>query len=142
MSNVLEYFPEEFKPRQIQKDILHLIEEQLKSGYKIVVLSAPTGVGKSLIAATLAKYYGKSFVITASKQLQDQYSKDLKFFNPVKGKSNFACLKLMDHQGIPKTETKRAIQKGLTCEKGLCEETVKIKGKEVKEFCKFKPRIG
>ncbi|MDE1816022.1 MAG: ATP-dependent DNA helicase [Thaumarchaeota archaeon] len=142
MSNVLEYFPEEFKPRQIQKDILHLIEEQLKSGYKIVVLSAPTGVGKSLIAATLAKYYGKSFVITASKQLQDQYSKDLKFFNPAKGKSNFACLKLMDHQGIPKTETKRAVQKGLTCEKGLCEETVKIKGKEVKEFCKFKPRIG
>ncbi len=142
MSNVLEHFPEEFAPRQIQKDILHLIEEQLKSGYKIVVLSAPTGVGKSLIAATLSRYYGKSFVITASKQLQDQYSKDLKFFNPVKGKSNFACLKLMEHQGIPQGEIKRAVQKGLTCEKGLCEETVKVKGKEVKEFCKFKPRIG
>jgi Rad3-related DNA helicase len=142
MSNVLEHFPEEFAPRQIQKDILHLIEEQLKSGYKIVVLSAPTGVGKSLIAATLSRYYGKSFVITASKQLQDQYSKDLKFFNPVKGKSNFACLKLMEHQGIPKTDTKRAVQRGLTCEKGLCEETVKVKGKEIKEFCKFKPRIG
>ncbi|MDE1828725.1 MAG: ATP-dependent DNA helicase [Thaumarchaeota archaeon] len=142
MSNVLEYFPEEFAPRQIQKDILRAIEQELKSGYKIVVLSAPTGVGKSLVAATLARYYGKSFVITASKQLQDQYSKDLKFFNPVKGKSNFACLKLMEHPGIPKTETKRAVQKGLTCEKGLCEETIKVKGKEVKEFCKFKPRIG
>ncbi len=142
MSNVLEYFPGEFEPRQIQKDILHAIEQELKSGYKIVVLSAPTGVGKSLIAATLARYYGKSFVITASKQLQDQYSKDLKFFSPVKGKSNFACLKLMEHQGIPKKDTKRAVQKGLTCEKGLCEETIKVKGKEVKEFCKFKPRIG
>lgn len=142
MSNVLEHFPEEFEPRQIQRDILYAIEQQLKSGYKIVVLSAPTGVGKSLIAATLARYYGKSFVITASKQLQDQYSKDLRFFNPVKGKSNFACLKLMEHQGIPKIETKKAIQKGLTCEKGLCEEIVKAKGKEVKEFCKFKPRIG
>ena len=142
MSNVLEHFPEEFAPRQIQKDILRMIEDQLKSGYKIVVLSAPTGVGKSLVAATLSRYYGKSFVITASKQLQDQYSKDLRFFSPVKGKSNFACLKLMEHQGISREDTKKAGQKGLTCEKGLCEETVKVKGKEVKEFCKFKPRIG
>lgn len=142
MTAVLEHFPEEFKPRQIQKDILHGIEQQLNSGYKIVVLSAPTGVGKSLIAATLARYHGSSFVITASKQLQDQYSKDLKFLNPVKGKSNFACLKLMEHQGITKSDLKQAVQKGLTCEKGLCEETVKVKGKEVKESCKFKPRIG
>ncbi|HJU13494.1 MAG TPA: helicase C-terminal domain-containing protein [Candidatus Nitrosotalea sp.] len=142
MSSLLECFPEEFKPRQIQADILRSIEEQLKSGYKTIVLSAPTGVGKSLIGATLARHYGKSFVITASKQLQDQYSKDLKFFNPVKGKSNFACLKLMEHQGIPFDETKKAAQKGLTCEKGLCDETVKVKGKEVKEFCKFKPKLG
>ena len=133
MTAVVEYFPEEFEPRRIQKDILRGIEQQLKSGYKIVVLSAPTGVGKSLIAATLARYYGKSFIITASKQLQDQYSKDLKFLNPVKGKSNFACLKLMEHQGIEKLDVKQAIQRGLTCEKGLCEETVKVKGKEVKE---------
>ncbi|MGI0087014.1 MAG: helicase C-terminal domain-containing protein [Nitrosotalea sp.] len=142
MTAVVEYFPEEFEPRQIQKDILRGIEQQLKSGYKIVVLSAPTGVGKSLIAATLARYYGKSFIITASKQLQDQYSKDLKFLNPVKGKSNFACLKLMEHQGIEKTDVKQAIQRGLTCEKGLCEETVRIKGKEIKESCKFKPKMG
>ncbi|MGI0101275.1 MAG: helicase C-terminal domain-containing protein [Nitrosotalea sp.] len=142
MTAVVEYFPEEFEPRQIQKDILRGIEQQLKSGYKIVVLSAPTGVGKSLIAATLARYYGKSFIITASKQLQDQYSKDLKFLNPVKGKSNFACLKLMEHHGIEKADVKQAIQRGLTCEKGLCEETVRIKGKEIKESCKFKPKMG
>lgn len=142
MTAVVEYFPEEFEPRQIQKDILLGIEQQLKSGYKIVVLSAPTGVGKSLIAATLARYYGKSFIITASKQLQDQYSKDLKFLNPVKGKSNFACFKLMEHQGIEKSDVKQAIQRGLTCEKGLCEETVRVKGKEVKESCKFKPKMG
>lgn len=142
MSNVLEYFPEDFKPRPIQKEILHAIEQQLKSGYKIIVLSAPTGVGKSLIAATVARYYGKSFVITASKQLQDQYSRDMGFFNPVKGKSNFACLKLMEHEGLLHTDTKIAVQKGLTCEKGLCEETVKVKGKEVKESCKFKPKLG
>ena len=139
MTTVLEYFPEEYKPREIQKEILQGIEEQMKVGYKTIILSAPTGVGKSLIAATLARYHGSSFVVTASKQLQDQYSKDLKFLMPVKGKSNFACLKLMEKEAISKSDTKIAIQKGLTCEKGLCEETTMKSGKKVKELCKFKP---
>lgn len=142
MSELLEYFPEEFKPREIQRELLDSIEQQLKSGYKIVVLSAPTGVGKSLIATTLARYYTRSFIITASKQLQDQYSKDFEFLSPVKGKSNFACLKLMEHQGMEREDFKNAALKGLTCEKGLCEETVKIKGRETKETCKFKPKLG
>lgn len=142
MTTVLEYFPEEFKPREIQKEILQGIEQQLKSGYKTIVLSAPTGVGKSLIAATLARYYGSSFIVTASKQLQDQYSKDLKFLMPVKGKSNFACLKLMEQESIDKSDTRNAIQKGLTCEKGLCEETIMKNEKKVKEICKYKPKLG
>ncbi|MFI5416285.1 MAG: helicase C-terminal domain-containing protein, partial [Nitrososphaerales archaeon] len=142
MTTVLEHFPEEFKPREIQKEILQGIEQQLKSGYKTIILSAPTGVGKSLIAATLARYYGSSFIVTASKQLQDQYSKDLKFLMPVKGKSNFACLKLMDQESILKSDTRSAIQKGLTCEKGLCEETTMKNGKKIKESCQFKPKLG
>jgi Rad3-related DNA helicase len=142
MTTVLEFFPEEYKPREIQKEILHAIEEKIKVGYKTIILSAPTGVGKSLIAATLARYQGSSFIVTASKQLQDQYSKDLKFLMPVKGKSNFACLKLMDQESISKSDTKIAVQKGLTCEKGLCEETTMKNGKKVKEFCKYKPKLG
>ena len=142
MRAVLEFFPQAFRPRQIQLEILQDIEEQIKSGYKIVVLSAPTGVGKSLIAATLARYYGRSFIVTASKQLQDQYSRDLTFLNPVKGKSNFACLKLMEHQKIKIIDTKKALQQALTCEKGLCEETIRKNGKESKEVCKFKPKLG
>ncbi|HEX5359332.1 MAG TPA: DEAD/DEAH box helicase family protein, partial [Candidatus Nitrosotalea sp.] len=107
---ILEHFPEGYKPREIQKEILQGIEEKIKSGYKTIILSAPTGVGKSLIAATLARYFGSSFIVTASKQLQDQYSKDLKFLMPVKGKSNFACLKLMDQESLLKSDTKGAIQ--------------------------------
>ena len=142
MTTVLEFFPEEYKPREIQKEILQAIEEKIKVGYKTIILSAPTGVGKSLIAATLARYQGSSFIVTASKQLQDQYSKDLKFLMPVKGKSNFACLKLMDQESISKSDTKIAVQKGLTCEKGLCEETTMKNGKKVKELCKYKPKLG
>jgi Rad3-related DNA helicase len=61
---------------------------------------------------------------------------------PVKGKSNFACLKLMDQESISKSDTKIAVQKGLTCEKGLCEETTMKNGKKIKEFCKYKPKLG
>lgn len=142
MTTVLEHFPEGFKPREIQKEILLGIEQQLKAGYKTIVLSAPTGVGKSLIAATLARSYGSSFIVTASKQLQDQYSKDLTFLMPVKGKSNFACLKLMEQQVIEKSDVRSAVQKGLTCDKGLCEETIMKRGKKIKESCKFKPKLG
>jgi Rad3-related DNA helicase len=142
MTTVLEHFPEEFKPREIQKEILQGIEQKIKSGYKTIILSAPTGVGKSLIAATLARYYGSSFIVTASKQLQDQYSKDLKFLMPVKGKSNFACLRLMEQESIALSDTKSAIQRNLTCEKGLCEETIMKEGKKIRDVCKFKPKLG
>ncbi|MDE1842926.1 MAG: ATP-dependent DNA helicase [Thaumarchaeota archaeon] len=142
MTTVLEHFPEEFKPREIQKEILQGIEQKIKSGYKTIILSAPTGVGKSLIAATLARYYGSSFIVTASKQLQDQYSKDLKFLMPVKGKSNFACLRLVEQESLALSDTKSAIQRGLTCEKGLCEETTMKDGKKIRDVCKFKPKLG
>ncbi|SHO43471.1 conserved hypothetical protein [Nitrosotalea sinensis] len=142
MTTVLEHFPEEFKPREIQKEILQGIEQKIKSGYKTIILSAPTGVGKSLIAATLARYYGSSFIVTASKQLQDQYSKDLKFLMPVKGKSNFACLRLMEQESIALSDTKSAIQRNLTCEKGLCEETTMKDGKKIRDVCRFKPKLG
>ena len=142
MTTVIEHFPDEYEPRETQKEILNAIEQQLKSGYKTIILSAPTGVGKSLIAATLARYYGSSFIVTASKQLQDQYSKDLKFLMPVKGKSNFACLKLMEQQKLKKFDVKKAIQNGLTCEKGICEESRIKNGKKTVEVCKFKPKIG
>src|SRR5579885_3088484 len=142
MTSVLECFPDEYEPRETQKEILNAIEQQLRSGYKTIILSAPTGVGKSLIAATLARYYGSSFIVTASKQLQDQYSKDLKFLMPVKGKSNFACLRWMEQESITLSDTKSAIQRNLTCEKGLCEETTMKDGKKIRDVCKFKPKLG
>lgn len=139
MTEILEHFPSNFQPRSIQNEILKDIQSQIDSGYKTIILSAPTGVGKSLIAATLARYFGSSFIVTASKHLQDQYIKDLQFLKPVKGKSNFPCLKLMEHEKVKSEQT--ALQRGLTCEKGVCQETKEKKGKTVKEICKFKPKI-
>jgi len=65
-----------------------MIDEKIKSGYKKIVICAPTGSGKSPIAATLAKAFKSSFIVTASKSLQDQYQNDFSFLKPIKGKPN------------------------------------------------------
>lgn len=64
---------------------------------KYVLLEAPTGSGKSAIAlgtaAMLARDGGTSYILTATKDLQDQYidlGKDIGAAK-VMGRSNFAC---------------------------------------------------
>ena len=111
----------------------------MKSGYKKIILCAPTGVGKSLVGATVSRYFDSSFTITASKHLQDQYIKDISFLKPVKGKQNFVCLKMMESEKVD--NTRKAMRWGLTCDKGQCQEKINKNGKEVIEICKFKPTI-
>ncbi|MCA9820036.1 MAG: DEAD/DEAH box helicase family protein [Nitrosarchaeum sp.] len=123
----------------MQKEIIAEIEEKVNSGYKKIILCAPTGVGKSLIGATISKYFDSSFTITASKQLQDQYIKDISFLKPVKGKQNFPCLKMMHSEKVE--NDRRAMRWGLTCDKGICQEKINKNGKEVVEVCEFKPSI-
>lgn len=96
-------------------------------------------MGKSLIAGTVAKYCESSFIVTASKHLQDQYTRDMGFLKPVKGKSNFPCLKLMKNRMV--RSSSRAKRLGLTCEKGQCVEKVSKNGKTAEEPCQFKPKI-
>ena len=96
-------------------------------------------MGKSLVGATVSRYFDSSFTITASKHLQDQYIKDIPFLKPVKGKQNFACLKMMESEKI--NNAKKAMSWGLTCDKGQCQEKINKNGKEVTEVCKFKPTI-
>ena len=136
--SLLDNFPPNLQVRDAQKEILDQIQQTLKSGYRKIILSAPTGIGKSAIAITLAKSYEKSFVITSSKNLQDQYIGDFEVLVPVKGKSNFPCFKQMEQKGIDLQEYDVAMNQGLTCEKGECEERTK-EGK--RQNCKFKPRI-
>jgi len=136
--SLLDNFPSNMQARDAQREILEEVQEKLRSGYQKILLSAPTGIGKSAIAMTLAKSYEKSFVVTASKHLQDQYAGDFEELVPVKGKSNFACFKSMEQKEIDLQEYGAAFRQGLTCDKGECEERTEG-GK--KRNCKFKPRI-
>ncbi|QMU54947.1 MAG: helicase [Nitrosopumilus sp.] len=137
--SLLENFPDQFTPREVQKEIISQIEEKIRSGFKKIILCAPTGVGKSLVGATVSNYFDSSFTVTASKHLQDQYIKDIPFLKPVKGKQNFPCLKLMSAEKVD--NSRRAMRWGLSCDKGQCQERISKNGKEVVEVCKFKPTI-
>ena len=132
---LLDKFPYDTSPRESQKEILSKIDDALNSGYKKIIISAPTGIGKSYIAKTLANAYDRSFIVTSTKQLQDQYIKDFYDLRSIKGMSNFACYQLMDLEKIDSIP--QAIRHKLTCDKGQC--TKKVDGKTI-HSCKYKSK--
>lgn len=88
-------FPLE-KPRLFQKEIIDLIlDKYVNENIKHVILNAPTGIGKSVIAMSVARYFADSYFLTSQKVLQDQYVNDFKIPS-VKGKSNYFCEKLLN----------------------------------------------
>lgn len=130
---LVSHFKKGTAPRESQRFILDEMETLLKSGYKRFIVSAPTGSGKSHIAGALADALGGTFIVTSTKQLQDQYVRDFPEMAVIKGKSNFECRQLMKREHIG--EKRRALQKGLTCEKGQC---VTKRGGKVVATCEFK----
>jgi len=94
--------------RPFQKEALDQFETALRAGKKFIIFEAPVGFGKSAVAAALCNYLDSAYLLTSTKQLQDQYSADFGF-STVMGKSNFTCL-------VPTSTGKH-----LPCSKGRCE---------------------
>jgi len=110
--NLVGNFP--FKTmRPGQKEVLDEIETALAQSKKFVILEAPVGFGKSAIAASLCSQLGSAYLLTSTKQLQDQYSNDFRF-PVVIGKVNFTCL-------VPTTSGKH-----LPCSQGRCQVDWKL----------------
>jgi ATP-dependent DNA helicase DinG len=78
--------------RDNQEKVLNEIADAFNSGYKYIILEAPTGFGKSPIAITFALSFGSSYICTATKDLQTQYSRDFPYIVVAKGKNNYQCL--------------------------------------------------
>ena len=93
LRDLLGCFPfQEMRPEQRQ--ILEWIHPLLHDNkVKNIVIEAGTGVGKSAIAKTISKYCGKSYVLTSTKNLQDQYYKDFHNMNAdvMKGRVAYNC---------------------------------------------------
>ena len=84
------HFPfKKARPDQLEtiSEIIHAISR----GYRYIVLEAGTGTGKSAIAYTLASIYDSSYILTVTKQLQQQYLNDFSSLKLVKGRKNFEC---------------------------------------------------
>lgn len=98
-----------FRPRGRQvEDIDQIMIAFLDDGFKTVLLSAPTGTGKSIIGAVVAEAIhhirqpdadaGASFLLTPTIVLQEQYQKSFASPDPldtkfrlIKGAGNFEC---------------------------------------------------
>ena len=113
---VAKFFPFS-EARQFQLETISEITEAIDKGYKYIVLEAGTGTGKSAIAATLAQMFDSSYILTVTKQLQDQYLKDFKGygFKLVKGRGNFHCKKYLE-DGVDETcDIGRCVVEGYPC---------------------------
>ena len=77
--------------RERQSYVLNEIATAFSSGYKYIVLEAPTGFGKSPVAIAVALTLGTSYISTSTKDLQTQYARDFPFVKVAKGKNNFTC---------------------------------------------------
>ncbi len=95
------FMPEEFQWRKGQKEAIEQIVEAYHSKqYNTVILDAPVGSGKSLIAMCsswiLNQEGHKGYVLSSEISLQDQYEKDLHEFRldwgSIKGLDNYECI--------------------------------------------------
>lgn len=107
-----------------QKEVIIDACVSILNGTKHTIISAPTGVGKSVIAITIHKVledYKKEFntvILTTTKGLQDQYKKDFaNILLDIKGKNNYPCLK--NTQGYSSPGCISALS-SKSCEKFKC----------------------
>ncbi len=139
----LKNFPHK-KFRNNQDSVIKQICEAFNTGYKHIILEAPTGFGKSAIAITIARTLGSSYICTATKDLQTQYSHDYQFLKVAKGKSNFLCRVKEDfvESGkylCPSCNSKTEIEcKHTSCEYGPCLSDESMEG----SGCKYRTFIN
>ena len=98
LSNNLQPTPDDYiknfpfpNLRERQSYVLNEIATAFSSGYKYIVLEAPTGFGKSPVAIVVALTLGTSYICTSTKDLRIQYVRDFPFLKVAKGKNNFIC---------------------------------------------------
>ena len=70
------------------------IQRHLENGVKVVMLSAPTGSGKSLVGeATRRLTPGNAVYACTTKSLQEQIQRELPYAKTIKGRSNYPTLR-------------------------------------------------
>ena len=109
LENLIPFEKKEFRP--YQKDVVEQTLQAIDDGTETIILNAPTGFGKSLVAYCIAKSLAmeeeKSYIYTKTTFLQDQYLRDFKDLKTAMGRSNFDCL---------------MSEAGFKCDVGVCKQ--------------------
>ena len=125
---LLDFFPFDTF-RKGQKNSILKITNAFNNGYKYVILDAPVGSGKSVVARTIIDYYNTTkgfdaFLLSSTKMLQDQYYEESLLYNDFsvdykvgKGRNNFECKRNKDT--CAKGECRVTLDKSFRCEYGL-----------------------
>lgn len=126
----LRFFPFS-KPRAEQIITINAIINSFLNGKKFFIAELGTGIGKSAIAITVARYMesikgSTSYILTTQKVLQDQYVADfgqskLKLINSIKSSSNYNCT---SSPGYSCAETRRVhdLKRKITGEYVSCKD--------------------
>lgn len=94
-------FKEKYEPRPVQEKIINQIVTAISEGYTNIIVEAGTGIGKSAIATTISNLAGSSYILTRTKQLQQQYLSDFNnILVEIKGKGNYVCSRYSDPDNI------------------------------------------
>jgi Rad3-related DNA helicase len=103
------FLPPEFEWRRGQKEAIEgIVDAYFDPNFDTVILDAPVGSGKSLIAMCsawiLTKEGKKGYLLASDIALQDQYEKDFNRFHlswgSVKGVDNYICIDNMDRNSM------------------------------------------
>lgn len=95
----------------------------IESDKRFVVQSQPTGSGKSLVAVTQALLTGRTLILTSTKGLQEQYTRDFGEIGmlDIRGMNNYVCRVLdVDGRGQGRGHDGPFVRAATSCEQGPC----------------------
>jgi ATP-dependent DNA helicase DinG len=117
------FLPENFQWRKGQREAIADIVEAYNSDTKVVILDAPVGSGKSIIAMAVAWILNqnnkKGFILASDISLQEQYEKDMNRFHirwgSVKGIDNYICVDNMEKNSLGTCRIRNKVAKSMRC---------------------------
>lgn len=87
-------------PRPQQIELLEFVKQSIGNNKKYCMIDAPTGIGKSYFTVMFMDWFKNNYdpyctfdILTDSKILQEQYTKDYDFMNSLWGKGSYECEK-------------------------------------------------
>jgi Rad3-related DNA helicase len=118
----------EYDPRPQQIEILDFVKDTIQNKKKkFMIIDSPVGTGKSYAAMMISDWYQKEInkdmkvdILTNTKILQDQYTKDFDFIASLKGSNSYWCKRHL--MGCGDAKMYKKVKGDAPC--GVCPHTI------------------